>query len=173
MQEAAGLDEIGKLQKINEFFNTAWNIAYVNDIDNWGKSDYWANRYESLGKGRGDCEDYVIAKYFTLKELGVNPNKLFFVFVTIARSKEVHMVLAYYENKRSIPLILDSMNINLLPANKRPDLGFVFSFNVDTDDAFMTDASSGGAKAKVNKENYTTYRRNWQNLLQKMNKEGL
>ncbi len=53
--------ETEKLQQINDFFNQKINFA--EDIDVWGKPDYWATPLESLGRQAGDCEDYSIAKY--------------------------------------------------------------------------------------------------------------
>ena len=56
-----------QMQAVNSFFNT---IPYREDADNWGIRDYWATPYELLERG-GDCEDYAIAKYISLKRLGV------------------------------------------------------------------------------------------------------
>src|SRR5690606_37404712 len=51
--------------------NTALNAqSYHSDNGLWGAGDYWATPAEFLGRG-GDCEDYAIAKYFLLRELGV------------------------------------------------------------------------------------------------------
>jgi predicted transglutaminase-like cysteine proteinase len=92
-------------------------------------SDYWATLYEFVGKGMGDCEDYTIAKYYILKELGVDPKRLKFTYVIYRnrRGKRIsHMVLAYLtvprpKTKKDI-LILDNNNRLVLPASKRKDL---------------------------------------------------
>lgn len=55
-----------QMQAINRFFN---QVTYINDIDNWGTDDYWATPHEFMRRG-GDCEDYAIAKYISLKRLG-------------------------------------------------------------------------------------------------------
>ena len=48
------------------------------------QEDYWATPKEFLIAGYGDCEDYVIIKYFTLIKLGFDKNKLFLtIFVNI------------------------------------------------------------------------------------------
>lgn len=56
-----------KMQEVNRFFNA---IPYVEDIHNFGMQDYWQTPYELMKNG-GDCEDYAIAKYISLKRLGV------------------------------------------------------------------------------------------------------
>ncbi|MFC2747893.1 MAG: transglutaminase-like cysteine peptidase, partial [Campylobacter concisus] len=83
-----------KLIKVNDFFNS---FRWVDDMQLWHKKDYWATRMEFIGKGAGDCEDYVIAKYFTLKQLGIPTQKLYFTYVKALRYNQAHMVLAYYD----------------------------------------------------------------------------
>lgn len=86
-----------------------------------------------LGKREGDCEDYSIAKYITLKELGVPGNKLRMIYVRarIGRSQrtQAHMVLGYYQTSASEPLLLDNIIPSIRPASERDDLDPVFSFN--------------------------------------------
>lgn len=115
-----------QLYEINNFFN---EIPYYSDKEHWGKSDYWATPVEMLGTNGGDCEDYVIAKYFTLRTLGIPDSKLRMMFVTALQQNQAHMVLAYYPEPNAIPLILDNINPRILPASKRPDLRPVYSFN--------------------------------------------
>ena len=115
-----------QLYEINNFFN---EIPYYTDKEHWGQSDYWATPVEMLGTNGGDCEDYVIAKYFSLRALGVPDSKMRMMFVTALRQNQAHMVLAYCPEPNSIPLILDNINPRILPANKRPDLRPVYSFN--------------------------------------------
>ena len=52
---------------VNRFVN-GW--AYRADADNYGRSDYWATPLEFFRRS-GDCEDYVIAKYRSLRLLGL------------------------------------------------------------------------------------------------------
>ena len=115
-----------QLYEINNFFN---EIPYYSDKEHWGKSDYWATPVEMLGTNGGDCEDYVIAKYFSLRALGIPDSKLRMMFVTALQQNQAHMVLAYYPAPNAIPLILDNINPRILPASKRPDLRPVYSFN--------------------------------------------
>jgi len=115
-----------KLEEINNFFN---NVPYADDINIWAQKDYWATPLEFLGKDKGDCEDYVIAKYFALRNLGVDSEKLYFAYVKSISLKKEHMVLNYFETPYSIPLVLDSINFKIFPADKRKDLKPVYNFN--------------------------------------------
>lgn len=128
MNEVRDQSEMEKLNGVNDFFN---QTPYASDKETWGISDYWATRYEFIGKDRGDCEDYVIAKYFTLKELGVPTSKLFMTYAKSLKYKTAHMVLTYYATPRSEPLILDNYNFKILPASQRDDLIPIYSFSGD------------------------------------------
>ena len=115
-----------KLEKINDFFNS---VRYKSDKSIYGVSDYWATPIEFLARDKGDCEDYVIAKYFALKHLGIPTSKMFLSYVRLQRSSEAHMVLSYYETPNSEPLILDNIRRIIYPASKRTDLKLIYNFN--------------------------------------------
>ncbi len=117
-----------KLNSINTYFN---QVRYKSDEQNYHMSDYWATPWEFLARDAGDCEDYVIAKYFALKYLGIDSKKMYFTYVKSTRFKEAHMVLTYFETPSSEPLILDSNNRLVLPASKRKDLIPIYNFNGD------------------------------------------
>ncbi|MDN3922837.1 transglutaminase-like cysteine peptidase [Roseateles violae] len=129
IERASALDEPRKLAQINDFFNR--RIAFAEDSEVWGRVDYWASPLESLAKGRGDCEDYAIAKYFSLVAAGMPVAKLRMVYVrALLDGRSVaHMVLAYYAQPGAEPLILDNLVPELRPASRRADLQPVFSFN--------------------------------------------
>ena len=117
-----------KLHTVNRFFN---QLRFVDDNQVWGQKDYWATPVEFLGKNAGDCEDFSIAKYFTLTALGVPKEKLRLMYVQALSIKQAHMVLAYFETPDAMPLLLDNLNKRILPANLRRDLKPVYSFNGD------------------------------------------
>nr|WP_320166203.1 transglutaminase-like cysteine peptidase [uncultured Methylophaga sp.] len=127
VDENKDLPEAEKLALVNQFFNT--NVLFIDDIDLWNKKDYWATPLEMLSIGGGDCEDYSIAKYFTLKELGVDEDKLRITYVKAKELNQAHMVLTYFKTKRSVPLVLDNLITEIKPANQRNDLTPVYSFN--------------------------------------------
>ena len=118
--------EMTQLKLVNDFFN---NRIFTTDQRLWHKQDYWATPVEFLIKNAGDCEDFAIAKYFTLRKLGVPDKKLLLTYVKAIRLNQAHMVLTYYQTPRSIPLVLDNINTRILPATKRPDLVPIYTFN--------------------------------------------
>lgn len=126
-QDLRDKSEDEKLHAVNQFFNNTVN--YVSDEKHWGKNDYWATPYESLTTHGADCEDYVIAKYYTLKELGIEVEKLRITYVKALRINQAHMVLTYFPTPDAIPLVLDNLIGKIYPANRRTDLAPVYSFN--------------------------------------------
>ena len=125
--------ELERLTLVNTFFNK--NIRFGTDPEVWEQEDYWATPLETLGRGAGDCEDFVIAKYFSLLALGVPETKLRFVYVRALLQQgqtlrvEPHMVLAYYKSPGADPLVLDNLASIIAIASQRSDLTPVYSFN--------------------------------------------
>lgn len=62
-----------RFDAVHEIINS---LPYRNDQSVWQREDYWASPEEFLGKQAGDCEDFAIAKYFALRELGVSPDRM-------------------------------------------------------------------------------------------------
>jgi len=134
----ANKDVNQQLIEVNRFFN---QFTFKDDKKLWGQKDYWATPEEFIGLNSGDCEDFVVAKYFALRSLGVPDKQLYLTYVKAVRENMAHMVLSYFETPNSIPLILDNYNPQILPANKRRDLLPVYSFNAKS--LFLTNASAG------------------------------
>ncbi len=126
VEQGDALDEQGKLAGVNRFFN---RVRYNSDYALWDKKDYWATPFEVLGINSADCEDYAIAKYFTLLTMGVAEDRLRITYVKSLELNEAHMVLAYYPASDAEPLILDNLKKAILPAAARSDLVPVYSFN--------------------------------------------
>jgi predicted transglutaminase-like cysteine proteinase len=121
------LPERQKLELVNNFMNLT---PFKSDREHWGKEDYWATPIEFLSTNGGDCEDFSIAKYFTLRALGVPDDKLQITYVKeIVVYNEAHMVLAYFATPDAEPDILDNINKAIRPASTRTDLVPVYSFN--------------------------------------------
>lgn len=153
-----------KITKVNDFFN---RMRFTNDIKLWGVKDYWATRTEFIGKDAGDCEDFVIAKYFTLKQLGVPIKKLYFTYVKAVKLRQAHMVLTYFKKPKTVPLVLDNINFKILPATVRKDLIPVYSFNGDA--LFLAKQQGlGQIVPSGNKKN-----KKWLQLIDKLKKEDL
>jgi len=115
-----------KLSLVNSFFN---EVEFISDQLHWGKEDYWATPLELLATNGGDCEDYSIAKYFTLREMGVPEEKMKITYVKALKLNQAHMILAYYSEPSAEPLILDNLINEIKPASERNDLLPVYSFN--------------------------------------------
>ena len=121
---------LNKIKNVNDFFN---QITYKTDAAHWKQKDYWATPFEFMGTGAGYCEDYAIAKYFSLIKLGIPDDKLRITYVIYkkanSRFEQAHMVLTYYHKTGAEPVILDNINRRLELASKRDDLKPVYSFN--------------------------------------------
>lgn len=146
------------LTRANGFFN---QVPYVTDLRNWGSEDYWATPVEMLGTYGGDCEDYSIGKFLTLKAIGVPVDRLRITYVRATKIGETHMVLAYYPTPDAEPLILDNLVGEIKPASQRPDLDPVYSFN-DEDLWLPNGTSRKGGSTQV---------RLWKELLEKLARE--
>lgn len=162
--DARPATEADKLRRINDFFNQ--RIAFDDDRSVWGQSDYWATPIETMGQGRGDCEDFSIAKYYSLLKLGIPVSKLRLVYVKASQSGPggtflvAHMVLAYYATPNADPLVLDNLNPQILPASQRSDLSPIFSFN-----------GAGLWQGTGNQSSKSSLSR-WQDLLARARAEG-
>jgi len=163
------MPEKDKLVRINDFINR--NISFEDDLSIWNQSDYWATPLETIGQGRGDCEDFSIIKYYSLKDAGVPVAKLRLVYVK-ARLEgpagpylQAHMVLAYYPTPNAEPLVLDNLVPEIRPASQRSDLQPVFSFNSE---AIWSGVAGNAAKGAGG----TGQLSRWQDLLQRARNEG-
>lgn len=160
-------EEADQVQALNQFFNR--RIVFEEDAAAWGTIDYWASPLESLEKGRGDCEDFAIAKYFGLMALGLPAARLRLVYVRArlgdgAEAPSVaHMVLAYYPAPGREPLILDNLIGDIRAASRRPDLEPVFSFNSEGLWQGTGSQSAGNPAARLSK---------WREVLAKASAEG-
>jgi len=127
-EASANTSEEEKLKTVNDFFN---QVEYFTDKVHWKKDDYWATPFEKLTTNGGDCEDYAIAKYYALRELGIPDSKLRITYVKAVNWGQAHMVLSYFPKEGDIPLVLDNLRLTIDPADKRKDLIPIYSFNGD------------------------------------------
>ncbi|MFH2124513.1 MAG: transglutaminase-like cysteine peptidase [Pseudomonadota bacterium] len=126
VREDTSRTDMEKLEKVNRFFN---QVNFVSDAIHWLKKDYWATPVEFLASDGGDCEDFALSKYFTLKMLGVPEKKLNLTYVKAWKLNQSHMVLTYYKTPTAVPLVLDNLINVIKPATQRSDLLPVYSFN--------------------------------------------
>ncbi|MDY0922434.1 transglutaminase [Leclercia sp. 29361] len=151
-----------KLKQVNQFFNA--RMAFRDDIVVWKQQDYWATPIEFLRKGAGDCEDFALAKYFTLREMGVPANQLRITYVKALELNQAHMVVTWYSTPTAIPLVLDNLKTAILPATQRTDLLPVYAFNGEG----LWLPQSGGNKRVGDSKRLSR----WQDLLTRMRAEG-
>ncbi|WP_447751578.1 cysteine protease LapG [Pseudomonas nicosulfuronedens] len=163
IQDSESLDEPAKLKAVNAFFNGA--LVFTDDRTVWHQDDYWATPIESLYKGAGDCEDYSIAKFVTLRRLGVASDKLRITYVKALQQNQAHMVLTYYASPTAEPLVLDNLIPQIKPASQRKDLLPVYAFNAE---GLWLPGANGGKRTGDSKK-----LSRWQDLLTKMRAEGL
>ena len=128
VDQLQGVPEKQQLNRVHRFFN---QVRFLDDQMHWRRGDYWATPIELLATNGGDCEDFAIAKYFTLKQLGLPVSKMRLTYVKAIELNQAHMVLTYYKEQGEPPLVLDNLTNEILPANKRRDLVPVYSFNGD------------------------------------------
>ncbi len=152
--------ELDKLTEINRFFNR--QIRFSDDIQIWKQNDYWATPVEMLVKGEGDCEDYSLAKYFTLRRLGIPSEKMRITYVKALNYNQAHMVLTYYASPGAEPLVLDNLINVIKPASQRRDLLPVYAFNAEG--LYLPGSNSKKSDSKRLSR--------WQDLLKKMRTEG-
>ena len=147
-----------KLKLVNDFFN---QMEWVEDEDLWNEKDYWATPIESLIKNAGDCEDFSIAKYYTLLAMDIPEEQLKITYVKLD-NQQGHMVLFYYPTYSAEPLILDNMSNEIKTKSQRTDIRFMFSFNHD---GFWLDSNKN---SKPNEKNIINQ---WADMINRIKNE--
>lgn len=151
-----------QLNAVNRFFNQQLN--FQDDSRVWHQADYWATPAESLIKGAADCEDYALAKYFSLRQLGIPSEKLRITYVKALTQNQAHMVLTFYSSPAADPLVLDNLVSDIRPASQRKDLLPVYAFNAE---GLYLPGAKGGNRSSDSKK-----LSRWQDVLKKMQAEG-
>lgn len=157
------IGELHKLRVVNDFFN---QLPSGSDIKLWGQANYWETPVEFLGRGRGNCKDYALAKYFTLKMMGVSVDKMRLVYVVSRKIAGPHMILAYYETPDADPLILDNLTNWILYGSERPDLTPVYMLNGKSLWVVLKNSSQREITAA---QNYSI----WADVISRMQNEGM
>lgn len=166
--QAATQPDALKLRQVNDFFNR--RTRFGDDSDIWGAQDYWATPLETLGRAQGDCEDFAIAKYITLKLLGMPSEKLRLTYVKAriggpqSTLVQAHMVLSYYPAPGDEPLVLDNLISDIRPASRRTDLTTIFGFNAEG-----MWVGGGNTRAPSGSQRLSK----WQSVLARMREEGI
>lgn len=167
-QASQASSENQKLRIVNQFVHQ--QVRYRTDQRLYGVEDYWASPLETLGHGLGDCEDYAILQYVSLRLAGVSDDRLRLIYVNARMGgprstvTQAHMVLGYYATPTSEPLILDSLVSTISPASRRTDLSPVFSFNSEGLWAGGATSPAASSTARLSR---------WRNVLDSIQREGV
>lgn len=123
LRGAEGLPLKEMAQRVNDIMNAH---PYIEDSTNWGVSDYWETPLEFLSRG-GDCEDFAIAKYVSLRMLGVPESRLRVAIVKDLQRGIPHAILILYDG--SDALVLDNQNTQVRAASAISRYQPIFSIN--------------------------------------------
>ena len=153
---ASGLAERSALEKlaaINHYVNA--RVSFVDDSRQYGVADLWTSAAETLRRGRGDCEDYAIAKLQLLRRAGFAEQDLYLVILHDSLRRADHAVLVARADGRM--LVLDNGTDRLVDSYEMPDYRPIFTFSGNhvwthgyrREVPPMTLASNEGSTAKV------------------------
>jgi predicted transglutaminase-like cysteine proteinase len=123
LQSLSGASARDKVAAVNSYIN---QISYIEDSKNYGQSDYWATPVEFFRKG-GDCEDFAIAKYASLRALGFSTEQLRIAIVQDKIKNIAHAILIVYTEDGTY--ILDNQDKRLRHAAEVTRYQPVFSIN--------------------------------------------
>jgi predicted transglutaminase-like cysteine proteinase len=121
----AGKDKLAQIEAVNAFMNRA---AYVVDPVNYGVPDYWATPLQFFAKD-GDCEDYAIAKFVSLKRLGFTNEQMRLVVLDDLNLQIAHAILVVYIGSRAF--VLDNQIPKVVPAEVIHHYRPIYSINED------------------------------------------
>jgi predicted transglutaminase-like cysteine proteinase len=116
------------------FANVAINrlVVLADDLE-LGAVDVWQTPFELLARGRGDCEDIAIAKFFLLLAAGADPAEVRLLYARrrhpATPGRATPHVVTVARHPFADPLVLDNVNLMALPVSCRDDLEPVFSFD--------------------------------------------
>lgn len=126
VHELQGRDDAYAINRVDGFFNET--VRYQSDRDNVGMRDYWQSPLETLASGAGDCEDYAVAKYVTLRQLGLPAERLHLAVVR-TDANEMHAVTLATPGAGLDPMVLDNQRLFPVALSRRSDLTPIYRVN--------------------------------------------
>jgi len=121
----SGRSALEKLEAVNHYVNA--RVSFIDDIRQYGVSDYWTSAADTLRRGRGDCEDYAIAKLQLLRRAGFADKDLYLVILRDALRRADHAVLVTRAEGRL--LVLDNGTDRLIDSYEMPDYRPIITFS--------------------------------------------
>lgn len=116
-----------QLDVVNDWGN---KHPYIEDQINWGLEDFWETPNEFM-EISGDCEDYAISKYYTLRAAGIPADRLrIIVLQDLNLGGVIHAVLGVYEGGELY--ILDNQSQQVTPALKIYHYRPIFGINEES-----------------------------------------
>lgn len=112
-----------QVKAVNDLIN---KYRYIEDKDNYAKSDYWATPIEFFANG-GDCEDFAIAKYASLKALGFSPDQMRIAIVKDTVKNIHHAILVVSVGSETF--VLDNQNKKVETVTRVTRYQPIFSIN--------------------------------------------
>lgn len=123
LADARASAPLAQLELVNRFIN---KHPYITDPVNWGVDDYWTSIGQFFAKD-GDCEDYAIAKFYTLRELGWDNEQMRIVVLQDQNLKVAHAILVVQAGERT--LVLDNQINQVVEAAAIRHYRPIFSLN--------------------------------------------
>lgn len=121
----AGRSAVEQLEAVNHYVNA--RIRFVDDIRQYGVADRWTSAADTLRRGRGDCEDYAIAKLQLLRRAGFADKDLYLVILRDTLRRADHAVLVARADGRM--LVLDNGTDRLVDSYEMPDYRPIVTFS--------------------------------------------
>ena len=138
LNHSKGKSEVEQLKLTNDFINL---IEFIHSPFYQDGLDYRLSPMAFLILGAGDSEEFSMAKYFTLRKMGIQASRLRLTYTERQSNLTPHMVLAYYPSADADPLILDYLDKTIRPLSQRQDLRPVYSFDAEQLWLMQSDAS--------------------------------
>jgi predicted transglutaminase-like cysteine proteinase len=119
-----GKDSLERLEAINWYVNR--RVRFVDDLKHWGRPDVWSAANETLNSGKGDCEDFAIAKLQMARRAGFQDRDLYLVIVKDLVSRQDHAILVVRAAGRM--LVLDNGTDQVLDSDAIRDYRPILTF---------------------------------------------
>jgi predicted transglutaminase-like cysteine proteinase len=119
-----GKGAVAKLEAVDWYVNK--RVRFVDDRVQWGKADVWSPASVTLKNGRGDCEDYAIAKMAMLRRAGFADRDLYVVVLKDLVRRADHAVLVARAGGHMY--VLDNGTDQLLDSETVPDYRPILTF---------------------------------------------
>lgn len=123
LQSLRGKDRLSQVRAVNAYMNRQ---RYLTDPRNYGVKDYWATPGQFF-KRNGDCEDYAIAKFMSLRALGFDNNDMRIVVLQDLNLRIGHAILVVHLNGQA--LVLDNQVRSVVPAETIRHYKPIYSIN--------------------------------------------